>query len=169
MTWEKEPVTGDYKKWLQGIIQANDPSRTPDGIVNTIWYDYQILYDSKKYPDPSKITLDWLFGCPTDPFGQIAYHPFFSEESYYSGKVHELYNPKGFIGGKLWYDNDGVPIYQLSQSQVNNNWESGGTYQFLISISNKAQVLNPEGEAYDCNYLNMLWLEEIEDIPEEFD
>ena len=68
--------------------------------LNDNTYNYRGYYN--KYPGGKGNAVDhW-----TDEFKTV-YHPTFSKESKYSGKVSQ-YNPKGLVGG-TWYGDTFVP------------------------------------------------------------
>ena len=125
---------GGYTKWKErireykGLDVDNDPT-----------YDYEGFYNS--YPDKAwdMLNADKKAHFP-DEF-KTALHPSFSNESRYSGYKNK-YNPKGITGG-TWLDDYN---YRLSQSQINNDWDTDRTLNsFQVAESHPVRLQDPNG------------------------
>lgn len=125
---------GGYTKWKEnikkhkGIDIDNDPT-----------YDYEGFYNS----DPDRAwdmmnqSSDAHF---TDEF-KTSLHPSFSSESRYSGYKNK-YNPNGITGG-TWLDDYN---YRLSQSQIDNDWNTDKTLDYFNRAeSHKVGLQAPDG------------------------
>ena len=120
---------GGYTKWKQkikehkGIDIDNDPT-----------YDYEGFYNSN--PDRAWDMMNKASDAHfTDEF-KTAIHPSFSNESRYSGYKNK-YNPKGITGG-TWLDDYN---YRLSQSQINNDWDTDRTLDsFKVAESHPVRL-----------------------------
>lgn len=71
---------------------------------------------------------------------KTAWHPTFSSESIYSGKVGFL-NPKGIRGGDWGHDKNNNWVYRLSEDQMNNNWNIDRTVDYLEDAEDDGVVL----------------------------
>lgn len=125
---------GGYTKWKEQIKKHKDID-----IDNDPTYDYESFYNDN--PDEAwnilKKDSDAHF---TDRY-KTALHPSFSQESIYSGYVNK-YNPKGITGGTWVNDN----YYKLSQSQIDNDWDSDRTMDYFIEAeSPDTYVYAPDG------------------------
>lgn len=100
-------------------------------MLNDNTYNYKAFYDNNKkmaiksLSDPS--------GTHFNDVGKTMYHPTFSNESIYSGKVSD-YNPLGLIGGQWVGYNKYIPSadqlnryfnYNRTRSYMNNNGDRG--------------------------------------------
>lgn len=149
-------IEGDYREWLIKYIKYPiGEDATPEEFASpthSAWYDYKALYDSDPSADPSQIKLGLYDYYPENEVGQTANYPFFSSKSYYSGKQHPLYNPKGVIGGDLRYEGKDTVVYQLSQSQVDNGWDLKHTFTHIRFLASYFRVLDPNGKEYKCDF-----------------
>jgi len=98
----------------------NNPDEALLYALNDKTYNYRGYYD--KYPKGKGNAIDhW-----TDEFKTV-YHPTFSNESKYSGKVDSNFNPNGFTGG-MWLNDIYIPPKYQSTSKL--KFENGGRLQF---------------------------------------
>lgn len=90
----------NWRNW-----KAESPEAAYQMAINDPTYDYRGYYN--KYPNSrANASTHW-----TDEFKTV-YHPTFSDESIYSGKVHPKYNPHGLTGGHWLNDIYIPPKYQ---------------------------------------------------------
>jgi len=92
-------------------------------MLNDNTYDYRAFYYNDKEEALKMLTAD-----PDAHFtdiGKTVYHPTFSNESIYSGKVSER-NPKGIVGAQWGNDS-----YILSKDQINNGWDVERTKKYM--------------------------------------
>lgn len=101
-------------------------------ILNDNTYDYK-SYVNDSYGEPEYMTTN-NGGHFTDKY-KTAYHPTFSNQSKYSGKVSN-YNPSGIEGGS-WEDN----TYRLSKDQEDNNWDLQRTKDYLDEAERESIML----------------------------
>lgn len=131
-----------YRTWLEKV--AGIRGWNTQEMINDNTYNYEHFYNAqpKEAQEMLKKDADAHF---TD-IAKTAFHPTFSVESDYSGKVSK-YNPKGIIGG-TW---SGAPYlgkkalrYTLSDSQMMNGWDVGRTIDYLTRAEqNGAEVRLP--------------------------
>ena len=121
----------DWKKAIQELKHIdidNDPT-----------YDYKGYYDLNNFAAQDMLNKksDAHF---TDNF-KTSQHPTFSEESGYSGYINK-FNPNGITGGS-WGDHS----YNLSDSQMANDWDIKNTLDYLSIAENEGISLK-----YDDKY-----------------
>ena len=121
----------DWKKSIQELKHIdidNDPT-----------YDYKGYYDLNNFAAQDMLNKksDAHF---TDNF-KTSQHPTFSEESGYSGYINK-FNPNGITGGS-WGDHS----YNLSDSQMANDWDIKNTLDYLTIAENEGISLK-----YDDKY-----------------
>lgn len=131
--WEQNPGKTylDWKKAIQELKHIdidNDPT-----------YDYKGYCDLNNFAAQDMLNKknDAHF---TDNF-KTSWHPTFSEESGYSGYINK-FNPNGITGGS-WGDHS----YNLSDSQMANDWDIKNTLDYLSIAENEGISLK-----YDDKY-----------------
>lgn len=123
----------DYYSYMDKLAQrmANEWNVSEDQaltqMLNDNTYNYRAFYDNnrkmaiKSLSDPS--------GTHFNDIGKTMYHPTFSNESIYSGRISD-YNPLGLVGGQWIGDNKYIPStdqlnryfnYNKTRSYMNNN------------------------------------------------
>lgn len=144
-----------YRKWLEDIAAIRDWN--PNEMDNDPTYDYKLFYN--KQPKEAKAMLNKNSDAHFTDIAKTAYHPTFSNESYYSGKINNK-NPKGIIGG-TWSDAPRLgkngSRYILSDSQMRNNWDVDRTIDYVsFNELNGAEVRLPNGTMpkYDNAYFD---------------
>ena len=107
-------------------------------MLNDNTYNYRALYDNdrkmaiKSLTDPS--------GTHFSDVGKTMYHPTFSNESIYSGKVSD-YNPLGLIGGQ-WI---GKHKYIPSTDQLNRYFDYNKTRSYMNNNGDrKVKIIMPK-------------------------
>lgn len=128
-----------YRIWLEKVagIRGWDTKE----MLNDNTYNYEHFYNAqpKEAQEMLKKDADAHF---TD-IAKTAFHPTFSVESDYSGKVSK-YNPKGIIGG-TWSDapwlGKKASRYTLSDSQMRHDWDVLRTIDYLSRVENNGVEL----------------------------
>lgn len=121
-----------YNKWKREIKRYKkvDPDNDPT-------YDYKSYYK-----DNTEEAWRMLEGDPkvhfTDRY-KTSKHETFSNESQYSGYKNR-YNPLGIKGGS-WGDN----TFILSEDQINNNWDTDATLEYLRNNDPGYTLYSPNG------------------------
>jgi hypothetical protein len=135
---------GGYTKWKEAIQRHKGIQIDGDDT-----YDYVSFYND----DPDR-AWDMLNKDSKSHFVdtyKTAKHPSFSVESKYSSSPDNLlninkYNPLGITGG-TWRDNDYT--YQLSEDQVNTDWDTDRTYDYFEKAEpHPMSIMSPDGANY---------------------
>lgn len=128
---------GDFYTWLDQIAEkkASEWTKIPmkplttdevyTEMLNDPTYNYREFYDGQPF-----LANAMLYAPEFAHFSDYAktiYHPTFSNESIYSGKVSD-YNPYGIVGGS-W--NEVGTEYTPSMSQLTNYWNYNRTRDYL--------------------------------------
>ena len=116
----------------------NNPDEALLYALNDNTYNYRGYYD--KYPKGKGNAIDhW-----TDEFKTV-YHPTFSNESKYNGKVDSNFNPNGFTGG-MWLNDIYIPPKYQSKSKI--KFASGGKVKssFVRSLETQPTILEQVAE-----------------------
>lgn len=128
-----------YRRWLEDVagIRGWDTQE----MLNDNTYNYEHFYNAQPKEAQAMLTKD--ADAHFTDIAKTAFHPTFSVESDYSGKVSK-YNPKGIIGG-TWSaaPNLGKKAsrYTLSDSQMRNGWDVLRTIDYLTRNENKGAKL----------------------------
>lgn len=138
---------GGYFDYMDKLAKkkAKDWGENEDEVLirmlNDNTYNYKAFYDNDREAALKMLTED-----PEAHFsdvGKTVYHPTFSNESIYSGKVSD-YNPRGTIGGRWVNGNE----YRPSYSQVlNKDFDFIETEKYLRENNN--------GEYIDWYYFDI--------------
>lgn len=145
------PKKDKYRQWLSDVAairgwNAND-------MANDETYDYNLFY--RLQPKEAKAILNKSSDAHFTDIGKTAYHPTFSNESYYSGR-RSIKNPIGIIGGS--WNQDGSK-YTLSKSQIDNNWNIRNTIDYLsVAEPNGVAVRMPNG---NMPYVNRAYFDKV--------
>ena len=135
-----------YRRWLEDVagIRGWDVQE----MLNDNTYNYEHFYNAqpKEAQEMLKRNADAHF---TD-IAKTAFHPTFSIESDYSGKVSK-YNPKGIIGG-TWSDapnlGKNASRYTLSDSQMKHGWDVRRTIDYLTDAETEGVELRMPNGSY---------------------
>lgn len=128
-----------YRKWLETIagIRGWDVQE----MLNDNTYNYEHFYNAQ--PKEAQAMLAKDADVHFTDIAKTAFHPTFSVESDYSGKVSK-YNPKGIIGG-TWseapYLGKKASRYTLSDSQMRHDWDVLRTIDYLSRAENNGVAL----------------------------
>jgi hypothetical protein len=135
-------INNGYLDYMEKLAtkKAKDWNENTDIVLtqmlNDNTYNYEAFYNNDRKKALSMLTED-----PEAHFldiGKTVYHPTFSDQSIYSGKVSE-YNPRGTIGGR-WKNNEYVP----SASQIRNkdfNWYRTNEY---LTRDGSGEYISPD-------------------------
>lgn len=133
-----------YRRWLEDVagIRGWDVQE----MLNDNTYNYEHFYNAQ--PKEAQAMLKRNADAHFTDIAKTAFHPTFSIESDYSGKVSK-YNPKGIIGG-TWSDAPSLgrnaSRYTLSDSQMKNGWDVLRTIDYLSNAEqNGVELRMPNG------------------------
>ena len=133
-----------YRRWLEDVagIRGWDVQE----MLNDNTYNYEHFYKEKK--KEAQAMLKRNADAHFSDIAKTAFHPTFSVESDYSGKVSK-YNPKGIIGG-TWSDAPNLgrnaSRYTLSDSQMKHGWDVLRTIDYLSNAEqNGVELRMPNG------------------------
>lgn len=142
----------DFYNWLDQLAQKKaaewtrvpyrvDEDKTYTEMLNDPTYNYRTFYNLQ--PDQAQRMLTADPEAHFTDIGKTAYHPSFSDESYYSGRVSD-YNPYGIIGGHWGGDEQG-DTYTLSPSQLQHHWDIDRTRQYMnMAGDGGVRILMPQ-------------------------
>nr|DAG96195.1 MAG TPA: hypothetical protein [Crassvirales sp.] len=128
-----------YRRWLETVagIRGWDVQE----MLNDNTYNYEHFYNAQPKEAQAMLTKD--ADAHFTDIAKTAFHPTFSVESDYSGKVSK-YNPKGIIGG-TWseapYLGKKASRYTLSDSQMRHDWDVLRTIDYLSRAENNGVEL----------------------------
>lgn len=126
---------GGYLRWKRAVKKHKGID-----IDNDDTYDYKGFYSESPSRAWELLKEDRNAHFP-DTY-KTARHPSFSDGSIYSGVVNKKFNPKGIIGGH-WHNDD---AYQLSEDQMNNDWDTDRTIDYFSIESRPPQLYAPNGD-----------------------
>ena len=132
-----------YRRWLEKV--AGIKGWDVQEMLNDNEYNYEHFYNAQ--PREAQEMLKKDADAHFTDIAKTAFHPTFSVESDYSGRVSR-WNPKGIIGG-TWSDSPNLgkkaSRYTLSDSQMMNGWDVGRTIDYLTRAEqNGAEVVLPD-------------------------
>lgn len=138
-----------YIQWLEEVARLMNED--VNYLNNDPTYSYKYLYDN--YPQDRKQIIKDLKENNRAHFRDAAktiYHPTFSIESDFSGKISK-YNPKGIVGG-TWSDapnlGKNASRYTLSDSQMKHGWDVLRTIDYLSDAEDKGVELRMPNGSY---------------------
>ena len=133
-----------YRRWLEDVagIRGWDVQE----MLNDNTYNYEHFYNAQ--PKEAQAMLKRNADAHFTDIAKTAFHPTFSVESDFSGKVSK-YNPKGIIGG-TWSDaprlGRNAYRYTLSDSQMKHGWDVLRTIDYLSNAEqNGVELVLPNG------------------------
>ena len=133
-----------YRRWLEDV--AGIRGWNVQEMLNDNTYNYEHLYNAQ--PKEAQAMLKKDADAHFSDIAKTAFHPTFSVESDYSGKVSK-YNPKGIVGGtwsaapKLGRN---ASRYTLSDSQMRHGWDVLRTIDYLSRAEpNGVELRLPDG------------------------
>lgn len=124
-TWLDQIANEKAQEWTQAPMKPLSTDEVYADMLNDPTYNYKAFYEGRPY------IANAMLYAPSfahfDDFAKTMYHPTFSNQSIYSGKVSD-YNPLGIIGGS-W--NEKGTEYTPSMSQLANYWNYNRTRDYL--------------------------------------
>ena len=133
-----------YRRWLEKV--AGIKGWDVQEMLNDNEYNYEHFYNAQ--PREAQEMLKKDADAHFTDIAKTAFHPTFSVESDYSGKVSK-YNPKGIVGGtwsaapKLGRN---ASRYTLSDSQMRHGWDVLRTIDYLSNAEqNGVELRMPNG------------------------
>lgn len=133
-----------YRQWLEDVAGMRGWNVNEMARDNT--YNYEHFYNTQ--PKEAKAMLKRNADAHFTDIAKTAFHPTFSVESDYSGKVSK-YNPQGIIGGTWSYAprlGRNASRYTLSDSQMKHGWDVRRTIDYLIDAETEGVELKmPNG------------------------
>lgn len=126
---------GGYGRWKKDIKKHKGIDVDKD---NT--YDYRSFYNENR-----DMAMRMLKDDPEAHFPdtyKTSVHPTFSQESRYSGTVNR-FNPTGITGGR-W---EGDHKYIMSQDQLDRDWDTDSTLDYLEWADPNVKMYAPDGES----------------------
>ena len=133
-----------YRQWLEDV--AGMRGQDVNEMIRDNIYNYEHFYNAQ--PKEAQAMLKRNADAHFTDIAKTAFHPTFSVESDYSGKVSK-YNPKGIIGG-TWSDapklGRNASRYTLSDSQMKHGQDVLRTIDYLSNAEqNGVELVLPNG------------------------
>lgn len=129
-----------YNEFKYGIWKNDIKKHKGIDVDKDNTYDYRSFYDENR-----DMAMRMLKDDPEAHFPdtyKTSTHPTFSEESRYSGTVNR-YNPTGITGGRWEGDNK----YIMSQDQLDRDWDTDSTLDYLKWADPNVRMYAPDGES----------------------
>lgn len=124
-TWLDQIANKKAQEWTQAPMKPLSTDEVYTEMLNDPTYNYKEFYDGQPFLANSMLYAP-EFAHFSD-YVKTMYHPTFSNESIYSGKVSD-YNPYGIVGGS-WNEED--TEYTPSMSQLASYWNYNKTRNYL--------------------------------------
>ena len=124
-TWLDQIANKKAQEWTQAPMKPLSADEVYTEMLNDPTYNYKEFYEGRPF-----LANAMLYAPEFAHFSDYAktmYHPTFSNQSIYSGKVSD-YNPYGIVGGS-W--NEEGTEYTPSMSQLANYWNYNRTRDYL--------------------------------------
>ena len=124
-TWLDQIAERKAGEWTKIPMKPLSTDEVYTKMLNDPTYNYKEFYEGQPFLANSMLYAP-EFAHFSD-YAKTMYHPTFSNESIYSGKVND-YNPYGIVGGS-W--NEAGTEYTPSMSQLANYWNYNRTRDYL--------------------------------------
>ena len=124
-TWLDQIAEKKASEWTKIPMKPLTTDEVYTEMLNDPTYNYKEFYEGQPFLANSMLYAP-EFAHFSD-YAKTMYHPTFSNESIYSGKVSD-YNPYGIVGGS-W--NEAGTEYTPSMSQLANYWNYNRTRDYL--------------------------------------
>lgn len=124
-TWLDQIANKKAQEWTQAPMKPLTTDEVYTEMLNDPTYNYKEFYEGQPFLANSMLYAP-EFAHFSD-YAKTMYHPTFSNQSIYSGKVSD-YNPYGIVGGS-W--NEAGTEYTPSMSQLANYWNYNRTRDYL--------------------------------------
>lgn len=124
-TWLDQIAEKKAGEWTKIPMKPLTTDEVYTEMLNDPTYNYKEFYEGQPFLANSMLYAPWF--AHFSDYAKTMYHPTFSNESIYSGKVSD-YNPYGIVGGS-W--NEAGTEYTPSMSQLANYWNYNRTRDYL--------------------------------------
>ena len=135
-SWLDQIADKKAQEWTQAPMKPLSTDEVYTEMLNDPTYNYKEFYDGQPFLANSMLYAP-EFAHFSD-YAKTMYHPTFSNESIYSGKVSD-YNPYGIVGGS-W--NEAGTEYTPSMSQLANYWNYNRTRDYLDHAEDHTVKIN---------------------------
>lgn len=124
-TWLDQIADKKAQEWTQAPMKPLSTDEVYTEMLNDPTYNYKTFYEGRPFMANAMLYAPAF--AHFDDYAKTMYHPTFSNQSVYSGKVSD-YNPYGIVGGS-W--NEEGTEYTPSMSQLANYWNYNKTRNYL--------------------------------------
>lgn len=124
-TWLDQIADKKAQEWTQAPMKPLSADEVYTEMLNDPTYNYKTFYEGRPFMANAMLYAPAF--AHFDDYAKTMYHPTFSNQSVYSGKVSD-YNPYGIVGGS-W--NEEGTEYTPSMSQLANYWNYNKTRNYL--------------------------------------
>lgn len=124
-TWLDQIADKKAQEWTQAPMKPLSADEVYTEMLNDPTYNYKAFYEGRPFMANAMLYAPAF--AHFDDYAKTMYHPTFSNQSVYSGKVSD-YNPYGIVGGS-W--NEEGTEYTPSMSQLANYWNYNKTRNYL--------------------------------------
>lgn len=124
-TWLDQIADKKAQEWTQAPMKPLSADEVYAEMLNDPTYNYKTFYEGRPFMANAMLYAPAF--AHFDDYAKTMYHPTFSNQSVYSGKVSD-YNPYGTVGGS-W--NEEGTEYTPSMSQLANYWNYNKTRNYL--------------------------------------
>ena len=135
-SWLDQIADKKAQEWTKIPVKPLTTDEIYTEMLNDPTYNYREFYEGQPFLANSMLYAP-QFAHFSD-YAKTMYHPTFSNESIYSGKVSD-YNPYGIIGGS-W--NEAGTEYTPSMSQLANYWNYNRTRDYLDHSEDRPVKIN---------------------------
>lgn len=124
-TWMDQIADKKAQEWTKVPMKPLSTDEVYTEMLNDPTYNYKAFYEGRPFIANAMLYAPAF--AHFDDYAKTMYHPTFSNQSIYSGKVSD-YNPLGIVGGS-W--NEEGTEYTPSMSQLANYWNYNRTRDYL--------------------------------------
>lgn len=124
-TWLDQIADKKAQEWTQAPMKPLSADEVYTEMLNDPTYNYKAFYEGRPFMANAMLYAPAF--AHFDDYAKTMYHPTFSNQSVYSGKISD-YNPYGIVGGS-W--NEEGTEYTPSMSQLANYWNYNKTRNYL--------------------------------------
>ena len=124
-SWLDQIADKKAQEWTQAPMKPLTTDEVYTEMLNDPTYNYREFYDGQPFLANAMLYAPAF--AHFDDYAKTMYHPTFSNQSIYSGKISD-YNPYGIVGGS--WNKEGTE-YTPSMSQLANYWNYNRTRDYL--------------------------------------
>lgn len=135
-TWLDQIANKKAQEWTQDPMKSLSTDEVYTEMLNDPTYNYKEFYEGRPFMANAMLYAPAF--AHFDDYAKTMYHPTFSNQSIYSGKVSD-YNPYGIVGGS-W--NEEGTEYTPSMSQLANYWNYNRTRNYLDQAEDHPVKIN---------------------------